>query len=103
MVLDLGVSNLPMTVFMIVHLAGFAIGAYLTYRSINRGANLFAWGFSLYALAEVLYMGYHLEISTFLLSHTLAEVCDLVGFILVFAGAAQTATQRRAKAEPTRA
>ena len=103
MVLDFGVSNLPMPVFMIVHLAGFAIGAYLAYKSFNRGSSLFGWGFSLYAIAEVLYMGYHLEISTFLLSHTLAEVCDLVGFILVFAGAAQTATQRNANIQSTRA
>jgi hypothetical protein len=103
MVLDLGVSNLPMTVFMIVHLTGFAIGAYLAYKSFNRGASLFGWGFALYAVAEVLYMGYHMEITTFLLSHTLAEVCDLVAFILVFAGAAQTATQRRASIQSTRA
>lgn len=99
MVLDLGVSNIPMPVFMIVHLAGFAIGATLAYKAFG-GANgaLFGWAFSLFAAAEVLYMGYHMSITTFLLSHTLAEVLDLVAFILAFAGASQNVLHRRAAA-----
>lgn len=106
MVLDLGVSNIPMPVFMAVHLAGFAIGATLAYRSFNApggAGRLFGWAFSLFALAEILYMGYHLSITTFLLSHTLAEVLNLVAFILAFVGASQSVFQRRAAPQTTRA
>lgn len=104
MVLDLGVSNIPMPVFMIVHLAGFAIGATLAYKAFNgENGRLFGWAFSLFAVAEVLYMGYHLTITTFLLSHTLAEVLDLVAFILAFVGASQNVLHRRAAANAARA
>lgn len=103
MVFDFGVSNIPMPFFMIVHLAGFAIGAFLAYKSFDRNASKFGWAFSFYAIAEVLYMGYHLEVSTFLLSHTLAEVCDLVAFILAFAGASESVVQRKESIQTTRA
>lgn len=98
MVLDLGISQLPMWLFMVVHLTAFALGAYFAYRAFGLNRTAFGWGFSLYALAEVLYMGYHLGISTFLLSHTLAEVANLVAFALIFTGIVQTATQPRAAA-----
>lgn len=104
MVLDLGVSNIPMPVFMLVHVSAFSIGVYLARRAFG-GANgrLFGWAFSLFAVAELLYMGYHLGITTFLLSHTLAEVLDLVAFILAFMGASQNVLTRRAAASPARA
>ncbi len=83
------VNQIPMPLFMLVHLTGFAIGAALAYRSFTAGAKLFAWGFSLYALAEASYMTYHLDWTVFLFAHTISEVLDLVGFILVFAGLVQ--------------
>jgi hypothetical protein len=101
MVLDFGVSNIPMPVFMVVHIVGFLIGAYLAWRSFGGGLPTFGWAFVLYAVAEVLYMGYHLDISTFLLSHTLAEVCDLVAFILAFVGVSQNVLHRRAATTST--
>ena len=104
MVLDLGVSSIPMPVFMLVHLSGFAIGVYLARKAFGgTNGHLFGWAFSLFAVAEVLYMGYHVGATTFLLSHTLAEVLDLVAFILAFAGAGQTILQRRPAATTTRA
>lgn len=104
MVLDLGVSSIPMPVFMIVHVSAFVIGATLAYKAFG-GTNgrLFGWAFALFAAAEVLYMGYHVGVTTFLLSHTLAEVLDLVAFILAFAGASQNVLHRRAAAAPARA
>lgn len=104
MVLDLGVSNFPMFVFMIVHLSALAIGATLAYKAFS-GANghLFGWAFTLFGVAEVLYMGYHVGATTFLLSHTLAEVLNLAAFILAFAGASQNVLHRRAAAAPVRA
>jgi hypothetical protein len=104
MVLDLGVSNIPMPVFMLVHLSGFAIGVYLARKAFSGyNGRLFGWAFSLFATAEILYMGYHLSITTFLLSHTLAEVLDLVAFIFAFMGASQNVLTRRTAASPARA
>jgi hypothetical protein len=103
MVLDFGVSNIPMPVFMAVHIVGFLIGAYLAWRSFGGGLRTFGWAFSLYAIAEVLYMGYHLDISTFLLSHTLAEVCDLAAFILAFVGVSQNVLNRTSSVKTTTA
>jgi peptidoglycan/LPS O-acetylase OafA/YrhL len=90
MVLDFGVSNLPMEVFMAVHVAAFLTGIYLAWRATNyRAPRALATGFALFSVAELLYMGYHLSITTFLLSHTLAEALDLAAFILVLVGYAQ--------------
>jgi len=104
MVLDLGVSSIPMPVFMLVHLSGLAIGVYLARKAFGGdNGRLFGWAFSLFAMAELIYMGYHLSITTFLLSHTLAEVLDLVAFILAFVGASQNVLTRRAAASTARA
>ncbi len=76
-----------------VHLVEFLIGAYLAYRAFGAGgqsARTIGWGFTLYAIVELVYMTYHLDWTVFLFAHTIAEVLDLVGFILVFAGAFQT-------------
>src|SRR5512142_2012919 len=87
------VNALPPAVFLVVHLVAFIIGAYLAYRAFNAGgqsARTIGWGFILYAIAELVYMTYHLDWTVFLFAHTIAEVLDLVGFILVFVGAFQT-------------
>jgi hypothetical protein len=39
-------------------------------------------------------MTYHLDWTVFLFAHTIAEVLDLVAFILVFVGAVQTSVAR---------
>jgi hypothetical protein len=83
------VNSLPPAVFLLVHLVGFAVGAYFAYRSFAGGANLLGWGFALYALSEISYMTYHLDWTVFLFAHTISEVLDLVAFVLVFAWAAQ--------------
>ncbi len=83
------VNLLPPAFFIVVHLAAFAIGAYLAYRSFGGEAPVLGWGFTLYAVAELVYMTYHLDWTVFLFAHTIAEVLDLGAFVLVFAGAAQ--------------
>ena len=96
------VSLLPPAVFLLVHLVAFAVGAYFAYRSFGAGLDVLGWGFALYALAEIVYMTYHLDWTVFLFAHTIAEVLDLVAFVLVFAAAAQTALGgRRASAQAT--
>jgi hypothetical protein len=83
------VNSLPMAFFMVVHLAAFAIGAYFAYRSFHADARFVGWGFALYAVAEIVYMTYHLDWTVFLFAHTIAEVLDLGAFVCIFAGVAQ--------------
>jgi hypothetical protein len=89
------VNSFPPAIFLLVHLIGFVAGAFFAYRSFNSDAQLLGWGFALYALAELVYMTYHLDWTVFLFAHTIAEVLDLVGFGLVFAGATQKALGTR--------
>ena len=80
---------LPPAFFLLVHLAAFLIGAFFAYRAFGAEARALGWGFTLYCLAEISYMTYHLDWTVFLFAHTISEVLDLVAFILVFAGALQ--------------
>lgn len=83
------VNNIPAPIFLLIHLTAFAIGAYFAWRSFGDGATLLGWGFSLFALAEISYMTYHLDWTVFLFAHTISEVLDLLAFILIFAGVTQ--------------
>lgn len=84
------VNQLPPAFFIVVHLVAFLVGVYFAFRAFGADASLFGWGFVAYAIAELVYMTYHVNWTVFLFAHTIAEVLDLVAFILVFAGAAQT-------------
>jgi hypothetical protein len=93
------INALPPAFFLAVHLIGFLIGAFFAYRAFESTAGMLGWGFTLYALAELCYMTYHLDWTVFLFAHTISEVLDLVAFILLFAGAVrgiriQTAERR---------
>ena len=81
----------PPAFFLVVHLVAFLIGAYFASRAFSTGSSLLGWGFALFAVAELVYMTYHLDWTVFLFAHTIAEVLDLVAFILVFVGAVQGA------------
>ena len=90
------VNAIPAPIFLLIHLTAFAVGAYFAWRSFGANAPLFGWGFALYALGEISYMTYHLDWTVFLFAHTIAEVLDLVAFVLVFASAVlQVAPARR--------
>ena len=52
------------------------------------------WAFSLFALAEISYMTYHLNWTTFLFAHTISEVLDLGAFVLVFVAVSRTILDR---------
>ncbi len=90
------VNSIPPIGFLAVHVVLFAAGAYFAWRSFGAGSRLLGWGFSLFALAEISYMTYHLNWTVFLFAHTVSEVLDLAAFALVFAGAAQTVLSNRA-------
>ena len=79
------VNQIPAIGFLAIHLTAFLIGAYFAWRSFGAGASALGWGFSLFALAELSYMTYHLDWTIFLFAHTISEVLDLVAFILIFA------------------
>jgi hypothetical protein len=93
------VNQIPAPIFLAIHLTAFLIGAYFAWRSFGTGASLLGWAFSLFALAEISYMTYHLDWTVFLFAHTVSEVLDLVAFVLVFV----FATQRALVGAPARA
>ena len=93
------VSSIPAPVFLLIHVTAFAVGAYFASRSFAAGASTLGLGFALFAVAEVSYMTYHLDWTTFLFAHTISEVLDLVAFILVFAAVARLGMDRVAAAE----
>jgi hypothetical protein len=92
------VNTIPPIGFLIVHLVLFAAGAYFAWRSFGAGATTLAWGFSLFSLAEISYMTYHLDWTVFLFAHTISEVLDLLAFALVFTAASRTILSRSAAA-----
>src|SRR5919201_450660 len=98
------INDLPTGFFLVVHIAAFALGAGFAWLAFKRELTLLASAFSLFAAAELVYMTYHLDWTVFLFAHTIAEVLDLVAFILVFVGAVQPVLARgRAGAAHARA
>jgi hypothetical protein len=90
------INDLPTGFFLAVHIAAFAIGAFFAWTAFKRELPLLGLAFSLFAAAELTYMTYHLDWTVFLFAHTIAEVLDLVAFVLVFASAVwQVSTVRR--------
>ncbi len=83
------INAIPMPVFLVIHAVAFLIGAYFARRSFAAGAGGIGWGFTLYAIAELVYITYHLDWTVILFAHTVAEVLDLLAFILLFAGLAR--------------
>jgi hypothetical protein len=83
------INAIPAPVFMVIHLVGFAIGAYFARRSFAANAGDLGWAFSLYALAELSYFTYHMDWTVFLFAHTISEVLDLLAFIILFTGLAR--------------
>ena len=81
------INSLPPAFFLAVHLIGFLLGAFFAYRAFGGAVSLMGWAFSLYALAELVYMTYHLDWTVFLFAHTISEVLDLVAIVLLFAAA----------------
>jgi hypothetical protein len=81
------INAFPWWFFLLVHVALFAVGAYFAYRSFEGGSRGFGWGFTLFALAEVSYMTYHVNVTQFLFAHTVSEVLDGVAFVVLFVAA----------------
>ncbi len=86
------INAIPMPVFLIIHAVAFLIGAYFARRAFAAGASEFGWGFTLYCIAELLYITYHLDWTVILFAHTLAEVADLLAVICMFVGMGKRVT-----------
>ena len=91
------VNLLPPAFFLLVHLVAFLVGAFFAYRAMNANARTLGWGFTLYAIAELVYMTYHLDWTVFLFAHTISEVLDAAAFVLVFVAATQSVLGRSAE------
>ncbi len=46
----------PPAFFLVVHLAAFVIGAYFASRAFSAGTRSLGWSFTLFAIAEIVYM-----------------------------------------------
>jgi hypothetical protein len=83
------INQFPWGFFLAVHIVLFAVGAYLAFRAFDRNRSLLGTGFSLFAVAELVYLTYHINLTQFLFAHTIAEVLDALAFVAIFAGAAK--------------
>ena len=84
------VNAIPPIGFLAIHVLLFLVGAYAAWRTFGAGATQLGAAFSLFALAEISYMTYHLDWTTFLFAHTISEVLNLFAFLSVFAFALRT-------------
>jgi hypothetical protein len=89
------VNAIPPIGFLAIHVLLFLVGAYAAWRTFGVGATLLGAAFSLFALAEISYMTYHLDWTTFLFAHTISEVLNLLAFLGVFAFALRTVLEDR--------
>jgi hypothetical protein len=100
--IDVIVRDLPWGFFLAVHIALFLAGAYFALRAFEGGQSLFGTGFALFALAEISYMTYHVNMTNFLFAHTISEVLNGVAFVLLFAAAVQKGITSTASAPARR-
>jgi inner membrane protein involved in colicin E2 resistance len=83
------VNQFPSTVYLIIHATAFLIGVYFAWRAFEGRAGLLGTAFSLFALAEISYITYHLDWTVFLFAHTVSDALNLIAFILVFVWASR--------------
>ena len=63
------VNSIPPAIFLLIHLVAFSAGAYFAWRAFRADAGTLGWAFTLFALAEISYMTYHLDWTVFLFAH----------------------------------
>jgi hypothetical protein len=83
------INRVPWGVFMVVHIAVFALAVVFASQMFGNGRELFGLGFALVALAEVSYMTYHVNLTLFLFAHTISEVLALAAIGTFFTAIAR--------------
>ena len=80
------INKVPWGFFMLVHVALFALAVVFALRMFQSDQQLFGLGLAIFALAELSYMTYHVNLTLFLFAHTISEVLVLAGLVTLFAG-----------------
>jgi hypothetical protein len=75
---------LPPVVFLVLHLAAFATGGYFAFRAFGAERSSLGWAFTLFALAELVYASYHLDLTVLLFAHTIAELLLVTAVVLIY-------------------
>jgi hypothetical protein len=88
------INDLPQWFFLVVHVAIFLVALVLAVRSFGRGDGGFGWAFTLLAVGEVSYLTYHVNLTLFLLAHTISEVLVLAAILVFGLAAARRVTSR---------
>ncbi len=83
------INDVPQWFFLLVHVAIFLVAVVFAVRSFGRADRGFGWAFTLLALAEVSYLTYHVNLTLFLLAHTISEVLVLLAVLLFGVSAAR--------------
>jgi hypothetical protein len=83
------INAVPQWFFLLVHIVIFLVALVFGIRAFGAGEPGFGWGFTLFALAEVSYLTYHVNLTLFLLAHTVSEVLVVLGILLIAGSAAR--------------
>ncbi|MDQ3991054.1 MAG: hypothetical protein M3245_01920 [Actinomycetota bacterium] len=83
------INDIPQWFFLLVHVAIFLVALVLGIRAFGAAQSGFGWGFTLFAVAELSYLTYHLNVTLFLFAHTISEVLVLAGILVLGASAAR--------------
>jgi hypothetical protein len=89
------INDVPQWVFLAIHGVIFLIALVFGIRAFGAGSQGFGWGFTLLALGEVAYLTYHVNLTLFLLGHTIAEVLVLLAILVLAGSVARRVVQPR--------
>ncbi|MGH2677752.1 MAG: hypothetical protein ACRDHB_05270 [Actinomycetota bacterium] len=96
------INDFPQWFFLLVHVVIFLIALVFSVRSFGAGEGGFGWGFMFFALAEISYLTYHVNLTLFLLAHTVSEVLVLLGILMIAGSAARKGLFGRTAREAAR-
>lgn len=89
------INDLPQWFFLVVHIVIFLFALVFGIRAFGAGSQGFGWGFTLLALGEISYLTYHVNITLFLLAHTISEVLVLLAILVLAGSVARRVVQPR--------
>ncbi len=82
------INKIPPAGFIVIHIVLALVGVMLWRKASGAGNAAAARGFLLFVIAELVYLTYHFDVTTFLFAHTVAEVCDAFAFLSIGMGLA---------------